>query len=114
VRHRDIFLPVSNEGKVINAADGDAHAEPPSTRDAWRSLALLLVALVSVVGLAKVLSPSIESGVASLGLPQSFVGVLIALLVLLAETLAAANAARPTGSRSVSTSLWARRWPASA
>jgi Ca2+:H+ antiporter len=94
VRHRDFFLPVTSGGEVIDTAEGDVHAEPPSTRDAWRSLALLLIALVSVVGLAKVLSPSIESAVASLGLPQSFVGVVIALLVLLPETLAAVNAAR--------------------
>jgi Ca2+:H+ antiporter len=93
-RHRDFFLPVTSEGEVIDTAAGDAHADPPSTRRALRSLALLLVALVSVVGVAKVLSPSIESGVAALGLPKSFVGVVIALLVLLPETLAAVNAAR--------------------
>ena len=58
------------------------------------SLALLVVALVAVVGLAKVEQPAIESGVAGLGLPPSFVGVVIALLVLAPETLAAANAAR--------------------
>lgn len=54
----------------------------------------MLVALVAVVGLAKVESPSIREGVAALGFPQSFVGVVIALLVLLPETLAAAKAAR--------------------
>jgi Ca2+:H+ antiporter len=55
---------------------------------------LLLVSLVAVVGLAKVESPAIGDAVAALGLPQSFVGVVIALLVLLPETLAAVNAAR--------------------
>jgi Ca2+:H+ antiporter len=94
VRHRDFFLPVTSDGEVIETADDEAHADPPSAGGAVRSLALLLVALVAVVGLAKVLSPSIESAVAALGLPQSFVGVVIALLVLLPETLAAVNAAR--------------------
>ncbi len=59
-----------------------------------RSLALLLASLVGVVGLAKVESHTIEDGVARAGLPPSFVGVVIALLVLLPETLAATNAAR--------------------
>ena len=93
VRHRDFFLPVTSDGVVINDADGDDHADPPTTRAAVTSLALLLTALIAVVGLAKVLSPAIEDAVAGLGLPHSFVGVVIALLVLLPETLAAANAA---------------------
>ncbi|MEH0841456.1 ionic transporter y4hA [Micromonospora sp. CPCC 205711] len=92
-RHRDYFLPVTSDGRVLDA-DGDGHADPPSTRTALVSLALLVVSLVAVVGLAKTVSPAIEAGVAAAGLPQSFVGVVIALLVLLPETLAAARAAR--------------------
>ncbi|WP_432493936.1 calcium:cation antiporter [Kineococcus auxinigenes] len=91
VRHRDFFLPVAPGGGPLAEEE---HAAPPSTRAAVASLALLLVSLVAVVGLAKVESPAIEAGVAALGLPQSFVGVVIALLVLLPETIAAANAAR--------------------
>ncbi|EUA11926.1 sodium/calcium exchanger family protein [Mycobacterium kansasii 732] len=49
---------------------------------------------MTVVGLAKVESPIIERGVAAVGFPPSFVGVVIAMLVLLPETLAAARAAR--------------------
>jgi Ca2+:H+ antiporter len=45
------------------------------------------------VGLAKVETPAIEDAVAAVGFPESFVGVVIALLVLLPETLAAARAA---------------------
>ncbi len=52
-----------------------------------------MVALVAVVGLAKVETPAIKAGVATVGFPPSFVGVVIALLVLLPETLAAARAA---------------------
>jgi Ca2+:H+ antiporter len=48
-----------------------------------------------VVGLAKVESPAIEDAVEAVGAPQSAVGVVIALLVLAPETLAAVrNAAR--------------------
>lgn len=92
VRHRDFFLPVTAEGAIVEE-DG-AHAEPPSTRTALISLGLLVVALISVVGLAKVESPAIEAGVAAAGFPHTFVGVVIALLVLLPETLAAVRAAR--------------------
>jgi Ca2+:H+ antiporter len=84
VRHRDYFLPVEE----------DEHAPPPSDRDALVSVGLLLVALVAVVGLAKTISPAIEDGVDAAGFPPSAVGVIIALLVLAPESLAAVRAAR--------------------
>lgn len=88
-RHRDFFLPVDLRGETID----EEHAAPPSTRATLVSLGLLLVSLVAVVGLAKAVSPAIESGVAAAGIPESFVGVVIALLVLLPEGLAASKAA---------------------
>jgi Ca2+:H+ antiporter len=91
VRHRDFFLPVSRKGVTLTEDD---HADPPTDREAYTSLGFLLVSLVAVVGLAKIESPAIEDGVLAAGLPISFVGVVIALLVLLPETIAAANAAR--------------------
>ncbi|MGP8297803.1 calcium:proton antiporter [Streptomyces inhibens] len=91
VRHRDYFLPVTSSGEVI---DTEEHAEPPSARAALSSLGLLALALIAVVGLAKAVSPAIESGVAAAGLPSSVVGIVIALLVLLPETIAALRAAR--------------------
>ena len=89
VRHRDFFLPVAPSDDL----DSDGHADPPSARTAFVSLGLLTAALVAVVGLAKVESPSIESGVAALGFPAASVGVVIALLVLLPESIAAVRAA---------------------
>jgi Ca2+:H+ antiporter len=89
VRHRDFFLAVGPDDDL----DGDGHADPPSTRTTLVSLGLLVVALVGVVGLAKVESPSIEKGVAALGFPAASVGVVIALLVLLPESIAAVRAA---------------------
>lgn len=88
VRHRDYFLPPSR------AEDEDHHAAPPSNAQAFASFGLLLVALVSVVGLAKQLSPAIEAGLAAVGAPQAVVGIAIAALVLLPETWAAVRAAR--------------------
>jgi hypothetical protein len=49
---------------------------------------------VAVVGLAKIESPAIEEAVAAAGAPPSAVGVVIALLVLVPETLAAVRNAR--------------------
>lgn len=104
VRHRDYFLPVQRSGghgTVGVPGDGvpgdevmAEHAAVPSTRTALASLGLLFAALVAVVGLAKVESTTIESAVSAAGLPQSVVGVVIALLVLLPETLAAVRNAR--------------------
>jgi len=78
VRHRDYFVSGVEE-----------HAAPASDREALFSLALLAIALVAVVGLAKVESKAIEDAVTGLGAPKSAVGVVIALLVLAPETLAA-------------------------
>jgi Ca2+:H+ antiporter len=87
VRHRDYFLPVED-----GAHEG--HSGPPSDREALTSLGMLVVALVAVVGLAKLESPAIEDAIDAIGAPQSAVGVVIALLVLLPETLAAVRNAR--------------------
>jgi Ca2+:H+ antiporter len=98
VRHRDYFLPRSASGKLVDPAGSDnpddEHAPAPTGRETLKSLGLLICALVAVVGLAKIESPSIERGVAAAGFPESAVGVIIALLVLLPETLAGINAAR--------------------
>jgi Ca2+:H+ antiporter len=88
VRHRDYFLP------VMNPADPDEHAELPTIQATWTSFWLLLVSLVSVVGLAKVLSPTIEHGLEAVGAPKAAIGILIAVVVLLPETWAAVRAAR--------------------
>jgi Ca2+:H+ antiporter len=74
--------------------DEDAHAPPPSNRPALLSTGLLVVSLVAVVGLAKMLTPTVELGVARLGVPKEMVGVIIVALVLLPEGLAAVRAAR--------------------
>ena len=88
VRHRDYFIP------VVGAANPDAHAEPPTLAQAWASFGLLLVSLIAVVGLAKMLSPTIEHAVEVAGAPRAVIGIVIAMLVLLPETWAAVRAAR--------------------
>jgi Ca2+:H+ antiporter len=88
VRHRDYFMPIEDPDNP------DAHAAPPTSREAWASFGLLLVSLVAVVGLAKMLSPSIESAVDAAGAPEVVKGIVIAMLVMAPETWAAVRAAR--------------------
>ncbi|GAA2054888.1 ionic transporter y4hA [Catenulispora yoronensis] len=118
VRHRPDFLPVDAAhpaadyddadyedpretgpaaGSAKNPAPGyDEHGyegDRPTSRQALTSLVLLVLALITVVGLGKGVSPTLERGVDRAGLPHSVVGVAIALLVLLPESIAAVRAA---------------------
>jgi Ca2+:H+ antiporter len=93
VRHRDYFLPIDKDGEEVDK-DGDGHADPPTIKTTLTALLLLLACLVAVVLLAKTLSPTIESGVASIGAPNSLVGIIIAMVILLPESIAAIQNAR--------------------
>lgn len=86
--HKTYFEPSVAEG----AAEQETH--DVSRTEAWLSFAALSVSLVAVIGLAKMISPLIESGITYLGAPKATVGLLIATIVLLPEAWAAANAAR--------------------
>lgn len=87
VRHRDYFLPPSQP-------TAEVHATPPPVRVALASLALLMVSLVAVVGLAKALAPNIREAVEAASAPHAVIGIAIALMVLLPETWAAVRAAQ--------------------
>jgi len=86
VRHRDYFLP--------EVSEEDAHALPPPSSVALLSAGLLFASLILVVVLAKLLTPTLELVIASIGAPRSVVGIVIAGLVLLPEGLASYRAAR--------------------
>lgn len=88
IRHREHFEPVV--GDLMTGHDQAL----PTDREAWRSLWLLVAALVAVVGLAKTISDALENLVVSAGLPVTFVGVLIGLLVLAPEGITAVRSAR--------------------
>ncbi|MEM9221373.1 MAG: ionic transporter y4hA [Pseudomonadota bacterium] len=85
VRHRDYFA----EG-----ADHQGPRHKPTLSAFLVSVFLLVVALASVVLIAESLSVPVEILVTDVGLPQSFVGVVIASIILLPEALAAFGAAR--------------------
>ena len=86
IRHRNYF---------INEAAGDADdGADTSNRMLALSVLLLLVSLLAVVLLAKKFSLVIDAGTALIGAPPAFAGILVALLILLPESVAAIAAAR--------------------
>ncbi len=86
VLHRDYFIVEKN---VRDEDTGHA-----SSRTLMFSAVLLLVSLLAVVLLAKKFSLVVDAGAAAIGAPSAFAGILVALLILLPESVAAINAAR--------------------
>ncbi|HEV7880752.1 ionic transporter y4hA [Bradyrhizobium sp.] len=86
IRHRDYFI-IESDG----AGDDAAHT---SNRTLMFSTALLLASLLAVVLLAKKFSLVVDAGAAAIGAPPAFAGILVALLILLPESVAAIAAAR--------------------
>lgn len=89
IRHRNYFLEAGDD--ALESVD-TLHGKP-SNKITSISAVLLIVSLVAVVLLAKVLSGPLDRIVATAGLPQALVGVVIAAIVLLPEGLAAVKAA---------------------
>ncbi|KFF02957.1 calcium:proton antiporter [Flavobacterium reichenbachii] len=88
-RYRQYFLTVGED-------ENEDEVEPIviNNKTFYTSLVFLLVSLGIVVLLAKTLSPTIESIIVSYSLPKSLVGVVIAIIILLPEAIAAIIAAR--------------------
>jgi Ca2+:H+ antiporter len=85
-RHRDYFLK-----KDVDPAEGGM---PISGGVLAISIGLLLVSLLAVVLLSKKFSLVVEAVTAAIGAPPAFAGVVVALLILLPESVAAVSAAR--------------------
>jgi Ca2+:H+ antiporter len=79
---------------AIGPLESGEQAALTTTRRALASLILLLLALLSAIGGAKLVLPTIGRDAIAAGLPISIVGVAIALLVLLPPTIAAVRAAQ--------------------
>jgi Ca2+:H+ antiporter len=86
ILHRDYF--------VIDHGDGDDDGAHTPSRLVTLSVALLMVSLLAVVLLAKKFSLVVDAGIALVGAPEALAGVLVALLILLPESVAAISAAR--------------------
>lgn len=88
LRHKDYFIHTADI-----TTDG-SHPAPPSRAQTWVAFGFMLLSLVVVIGLAKMLSPDIESALKAMQAPPAVLGIIIAILVLLPETIAAIRAAR--------------------
>jgi len=86
IRHRDYFIK-ETAGFVDDGA-------AVSGGMLGLSIALLLLSLLAVVLLAKKFSLVVDSGIALAGAPPALAGVLVAVLILLPESVAAVAAAR--------------------
>ena len=85
IRHRDYFLePTADDGGPVDR---------PRPAVVAASAVLLPVSLVAVVLLAKTLSDPVDKAVAAAGFPREVVGIVIAAVVLLPESLASVRAA---------------------
>ena len=85
IRHRDYFIGGQRDGEGHVVASGGVLVV---------SCVLLIVSLVAVVLLAKKFSLVVDAGAAIIGAPPAFAGVVVAMLVLLPESIAALSAAR--------------------
>ena len=86
VLHRDYF--------IADGEDDSAGHAVASGAVIMLSTGLLLVSLVAVVLLAKKFSLVVDAGAAAIGAPPAFAGVVVALLILMPESVAALAAAR--------------------
>ncbi len=86
VLHRNYFV-----NEAAGAGDDGTHV---SNRMLGLSVVLLLASLLAVVLLAKKFSLVVDIATARIGAPPAFAGVLVALLILLPESVAAISAAR--------------------
>jgi Ca2+/H+ antiporter len=86
IRHRGYFIIEST-----GPADKGIHS---SNRMLVVSIVPLLVSLLAVVLLAKKFSLVVDVGTALIGAPPAFAGILVAVLILLPESVAAIAAAR--------------------
>jgi Ca2+:H+ antiporter len=85
-RHQDYFV-----GAAAGLAEHDGTLSRPRL---GLSVGLLLVALLAVVLLAKKFSVVVDVAIAATGAPPALAGVLVAVLILLPESVAAVAAAR--------------------
>ncbi len=85
VLHRDYFIAESDDTIEESTA---------TNRTLAISVGLLIVSLLAVVFLAKSFSVVVDAGAAAIGAPSAFIGIVVALLVLLPESVAAISAAR--------------------
>lgn len=91
-RHRPYFVWPSNEREEFDPSESDAHQDPDSRSAAFHAT-LLFLYFGPLIILAKLIAVPIDHGISVLGAPTVLGGVIVAVLVLAPESLAAARAA---------------------
>jgi Ca2+:H+ antiporter len=102
VKHRDYFImnvwkksDLAPEDLGADGSTSDGHAgDVPSNREVAISGVFLMIALTGVILLAKKFAAVAEAATTAIGAPDAVVGVVVALVILLPEGVAAVNAAR--------------------
>jgi Ca2+:H+ antiporter len=90
-----LFVQTASHRQYFLHDDAPGHPHPvPDNRQSLACAVLLLANLIGVIFLAKALTPAVESAVLGAGLPVAFVGVVIALLILMPEGVTALRFAR--------------------
>ena len=89
-----LFVQTVRHKGDFTGSEQDHVCAIPSNWAAITAAIMLIICLVTVVGLAKILSPALETGIVAAGAPKAVVGIAIAALVLFPEGVTAIRAAR--------------------
>lgn len=94
VRHKSYFeQPVQERAADHEAAPGHSHHHGPQHSTTYHAV-LLILTLLTVVLLAELIAIIVDFGIVQVGAPVALGGVIIALVVLTPESMAALAAAR--------------------
>lgn len=94
IRHRNYFVIEADDQLSSSSSSSTEQVHSVNLPTTIIAFSILIIALTVVVLLSKKLSPTIESTVIHFGAPKSLVGIIIALVILLPEGLAAYKAAK--------------------
>lgn len=94
VRHRGFFIQPALALELPDSSKSDEAGHHPPPSSIWYHLFFLVVTLVCVVLLSKKLAILTDHGIITLSAPEALGGILVAVLVLSPEGLAALHAAR--------------------
>jgi Ca2+:H+ antiporter len=98
--HKNFFTgPSSTSNNVLNTIPSSSNMIHLNNKNSSKAQIIahfisLVVSLVAVIGITKVLSPSIENMITAFNAPKAVVGIIVAILVLAPETFAAIRSAK--------------------
>jgi len=93
MRHRGFFVEPSLVDVELEPADPEITPPAKRGRAIAGHAAMLFLTMVPIIGLSKYLAIIVEQGISELNVPTAFGGILIAVLILAPESIAALEAA---------------------